>query len=147
MSNFVFFSYILKNLKSYRPYNPSLRQYPWLNNRPKRFMAHCIQKTSLAEDISNDKITQEDELDLVKSSTSGETYGVNFGSDEVLPSCSCYDWKKNLMLCKHMMALMRCRKDITWESLAPAYKNSNFFKIDVDVIKGDSSRNVRCQFR
>ena len=30
------------------------------------------------------------------------------------------------------------RNDITWESLAPAYKNSNFFKIDVDVIKGDS---------
>ena len=97
-------------------------------------MAHCIQKISLAEDISNDKITQEDELFLVKSSTSGETYRVNFGSDEVLPSCSCYDWKKNLMLCKHMMAVMRCRKDITWESLAPAYKNSNFSKMDVDVI-------------
>ena len=59
MSNFVFFSYILKNLKSsnlYRSYNPSLRHYPWLDNRPKRFVAHCIQKISLAEDISNDKI-------------------------------------------------------------------------------------------
>ena len=33
---------------------------------------------------------------------------------------------------------MLCCKDITWESLAPAYSNSNFFKIDVNVIKGDS---------
>ena len=31
------------------------------------------------------------------------------------------------------MAVMRCCKHITWESLAPAHKNSNFFKIDVDV--------------
>ena len=42
-----------------------------------------------------------------------------------------------------MMAVMRCRKDITWESLAPVYKNSNFFKIDVDVIKGDSSNGIK----
>ena len=62
---------------------------------------------------------------------------VNFGSEKVLLSCSCYDWKKNLMLFKLMMTVMRCYKDIAWESLAPAYKNSNFFKIDVDVIKGD----------
>ena len=75
-------------------------------------MAHCLQNISLVEDISNDKITQEGELFLVKSSKSGETYRVNFGSDEVLPSCFCYDWKKNLMLCKHMMAVMRCCKDI-----------------------------------
>ena len=103
-------------------------------------MTHCIQKISLAEDISNDKITQEDELLLVKSSTSGETYRVNLGSNEVLSSCSSYDWKKILMLCKHMMAITRCCKDIniTWESLAPAYENSNFLKIDVDVIKVDS---------
>ena len=101
-------------------------------------MARCIQKISLAEDILNDKITQEDELFLVKSSTSGETYHINSGSDELLPSCSCYNWKKSLMLCNHMMALMRCCKDITWESLALVYKNPNFLKIDVDVIKGDS---------
>ena len=39
-----------------------------------------------------------------------------------------------------MMAITRCCKDIniTWESLAPAYENSNFLKIDVDVIKVDS---------
>ena len=38
------------------------------------------------------------------------------------------------------MAITRCCKDIniTWELLAPAYKNSNFLKIDVDVIKVDS---------
>ena len=37
-----------------------------------------------------------------------------------------------------MMAVMQCCKDITWESLAPAYRNSNFFKIGVDVIKEHS---------
>ena len=47
------------------------------------------------------------------------------------------------MLCKHMMAVMPSCKDITWESLAPAYKNSKFLKIDVDVIKGDSSNGSK----
>ena len=74
----------MKSNNLYRSNNPSLRDYPWLHNRPKRFVAHCIQKISLAEDISNDKITQEDELFLVKSSTSGEKYRFNFGIDEVL---------------------------------------------------------------
>ena len=72
----------MKSSNLYPSFNPSLRHYPWLDNRPKRFAARCIQKISLAEDISNDKITQEDELFLVKSSTSGETYRVNFGSDK-----------------------------------------------------------------
>ena len=85
----------------------------------KDFGACCIQKILLTEDISNDKITQEDESFLVKNSTSGETHRVSFGSDEVLPSCSCYDWEKNLMLCKHIMAAMPNCKDITWESFAP----------------------------
>ena len=92
-------------------------------------MAYCVQKISLAEDISNDKIAQEDELFLAKSSISGETYRANFGSDEVLPSCSSYDWKKNLVLCKHIMAVIRCWKDIniTWESIAPEYKIPSFY--------------------
>ena len=68
----------------------------------------------------------EDESFLVKSSTSGEMYRVNFGSDEVLPSRSCYDWKKNLMLGKNIMGVMLCCKDITWELLAPAYKIPTF---------------------
>ena len=42
------------------------------------------------------------------------------------------------MLCKHMMAVIRCCKDVIRESLAPAHKNIKFFKIDVDVIRGDS---------
>ena len=36
------------------------------------------------------------------------------------------------------MAVILYCKDITWESLAPAYNNSNFLKIDVNVIKADS---------
>ena len=36
-----------------------------------------------------------------------------------------------------------CCKDITWESLAPAYNNSNFLKIYVNVIKGDSSNGSK----
>ena len=37
-----------------------------------------------------------------------------------------------------MMVVMRCSKDVTWKSRAPAYESFNFFKIDVDVIKGNS---------
>ena len=75
---------------------------------------------------------------MLKSSISGETNRVIFGSNKVLSSCSYYNWKKNLMLCKHMMEVIQCCKGITLESVAPAYKNSNFFKIDVNVIKRDS---------
>ena len=41
------------------------------------------------------------------------------------------------MLCKHIMAVMPCSIDITWQSFAAAYSSSKFFKIDVNVIKDD----------
>ena len=47
------------------------------------------------------------------------------------------------MLGNDMMAVLRCCKGITWESRTPAYRNSNFFKIDVDVIKGDSQNGSK----
>ena len=60
-----------------------MRDYAWLHNRSKRFVAHCIRK--IAEDISADKMRQEDESVLVKNSTSGGTCCVNVRSGEVLP--------------------------------------------------------------
>lgn len=42
------------------------------------------------------------------------------------------------MQCKHMMVLMRSSKDVTWKSRAPTYESFSFFKIDVDVMKGNS---------
>ena len=49
------------------------------------------------------KITAERWIVFGESSTSGKTHRVSFGSDEVLPSCFCYDWEKRLMLCKHII--------------------------------------------
>ena len=75
---------------------------------------------------------------MVKSSTSGETHRAVSVATKSCHHVPAYDWKKNLMLCKHITAVKLCRKYITWEPLAPAYNNFNFFKIDVNVIKLDS---------
>ena len=42
---------------------------------------------------------------------------------------------------------MLCCKDITWKSLAPVHNNSKIFKIDVNVIKGDSPNGGKNYYR
>ena len=47
------------------------------------------------------------------------------------------------MQCKHMMVVMRSSKDVIWKSRAPAYESFNFFKIDIYIIKGNSSNESK----
>ena len=71
----------------------------------------------------------------VKSSkANNEWYEVWFGDDCSLPWCTCHDWQKNLMPCKHMISIINNVEDITWESFSSLYKASPFFQLDMEVI-------------
>ena len=102
----------------------------------KHFSLMLYTNISLTEDLSNDKITQEDELFLVKTRHQEKrTVSVSVATKFYLHVAATIG--KKIMLCKHIMAVMPCCKDIIWESFAHAYSSSKFFKIDVNVIEGD----------
>ena len=58
------------------------------------------------------------------------TYNVYLGSDEHPPQCSCPDWRKNLLPCKHMCGILRLMAGVTWESLGSKNTDSPLFNLD-----------------
>lgn len=90
----------------YRKYKQELP--PFLKNRPREFLLHMLKRwfSSLDED-SISCLNMDTGIFLVKSESIPEkSYHVNVGSD--CPSCTCEDWYKLLLPCKHMCVILRC---------------------------------------
>ncbi|XP_065658459.1 uncharacterized protein LOC136082971 [Hydra vulgaris] len=135
-------SYVESNFKAsgyYRSYQQSLPS--WLHNRPKKFVAHCIEKLDSSKFIASNLIYKDGVVFKVKSEKNDNTYEVFFGDELRMPSCSCFDWKKNLLPCKHMLAVTTKYK-ISWDSFGTQYKNSVFLNLDFDVM---GSRTVKSE--
>ena len=64
---------------------------------------------------------------------SARFYRVTFGTDTdpaVLPSCECYDWKRNRLPCKHFFAIFTHIPKWSFEKLPGTYRNSPFLVVD-----------------
>ena len=108
---------------------------PWLNNKPKIYVQHCVEKAKLGQEIPVEKVKANGEFFFVTSMTSKDvTYEVFFGDATSYPSCKFFKWKKKLMPCKHMFAVMEHIHETSWEFFCRKYKDSAFFKIDFEVI-------------
>ena len=59
---------------------------------------------------------------------------VSLGTDCDFPKCECFEWKRTMLPCKHMLAVLETREDLNWESLSPLYRNSPFLSLDIYVI-------------
>lgn len=70
----------------------------------------------------------------VKSfSTGDKVYTVSFDVDG-MPHCDCFDWQCYHMPCKHFCAIFINYENYGWDSLATPYRDSNFFKLDADIV-------------
>ena len=70
-----------------------------------------------------------------------KVYDVNFGNDDVMPSCTCLDWRGSAFPCKHLFAIMqKYPEDWCWEKLATQYRCSPFLTLDFGgSVDGDVS--------
>ena len=58
--------------------------------------------------------------------SSGYIYTVSFGAESGIPSCSCSDWTKWQLPCKHFFALFRLVPEWSWESLPECYRKGAY---------------------
>jgi len=72
---------------------------------------------------------------------SGHRYEINFGKEtsEGMPSCTCKDWLRHQLPCKHFFAIFQHRKEWQWEQLPSEYLQSAYLSMDVD--------SIRCHFQ
>jgi len=54
----------------------------------------------------------------VSSFQGGKSYDVIINnSDANFPRCDCNDWKRNMMPCKHIIAIFTHAENVNWDSL------------------------------
>ena len=128
----------------YRSYHEKVHQWK-MNSQPNKFVKYCLDKLQLAHDIPLENIVKESGTSFkVVNSDEKSNYKVSFENSSNLPSCSCYSWKKEQVLCKHFIAVME-KFSLTWDDFGEKYRNSPFLNIDYDVFTNDVSNTMKIQ--
>ena len=67
---------------------------------------------------------------------SGEKHTIKFASEsnDRLPSCSCKDWVRWHIPCKHFFTIFREKPEWTWDSLPEKYLKSAYLSSDNEAL-------------
>ena len=113
--------YIYHNFKQsdlYRSYNPAVVP-AFLQGRPKATILHCLHRQAKSNTLTERDVTS---LEDGKFKVKGKTvHTVDFGMSVGEPSCSCKDWLKHRIPCKHFFAVFRIHPEWSWEQFPQAY--------------------------
>ncbi|XP_072142092.1 uncharacterized protein, partial [Dermacentor andersoni] len=103
---------------SYRVYHEGIPGY--LHNRPPIAVKHRMSRLHTAMCHSKEAVASGDKQGIfkAKSSVPGEFHTVDFNC----PSCSCQDFAKSKLSCKHFCAVFNNNQDFMFNSLPESYK-------------------------
>ena len=88
-------------------------------------MSEKIESTTLVNDKG--------EFSIKSQSHQTSSYRVFFGDEDNIPFCTCPDWRKTILPCKHYLAIFQYFQKWTWNSLSKNYRESPLFNIDESV--------------
>ena len=123
----MFCNYINLNVKSSSKcssYHQKVVEWDLLD-KPKKYVKHCPERISKVEQTV--QIIQRNRLFKVKSSSKEIFDQLDKYS---FPTCTCHDWRKHLMPCKHFLALFEQKTGISWNLLGDFHRKSPYFNID-----------------
>ena len=126
--------YLFQNYKQssqYRSYKKFVPTY--LHDRPHSVILHCLDRRSKSAKYALHSVHEVDnELGIFEIEKDDATrYKVNFGLQEGMPSCTCKDWLRHHIPCKHFFAVFTHKPNWSWEQLPTTYKNSAYVSMDM----------------
>ena len=133
-------TYLFNNYKQsneYRTYKDIVPDY--LQDRPRNVILHCLdrQATSMKfeeEDIEDVNLNN-GEFKTIRNSRKERNVNFGYCSPNSMPSCSCPDWEKFHLPCKHFFAIFRLRPAWTWSRLPKNYLESAYLSLDNDALR------------
>lgn len=117
----------------YRIFHASVPSY--LHNRPPAVIKHISQRLQHAAEFSASDVTPGEEHGtfIVQSQTlPGETYVVSF----IVPSCSCRDFIKHQLPCKHFCAVFSFQQGWGFDNLPESYRNGPLLTLTTGLSHG-----------
>ena len=113
-----------------RPYNSSLPKY--LHNRPVAVVKHMDRRSRASDSIPASVVKEQEVAGMFKVSSetsTGTSYNVTLGDSTNIPSCSCLDFSKCFLLCKHFFAVFK-HSTYTWDDLPEWYRSSPYLTLE-----------------
>ena len=110
----------------YRAFSSTIPKF--LQNKPRQFITHCMTRISSASEIQKDQI-----VNLENNIFKVNNYSLTLGDDNTYPDCSCIDFQRSFMPCKHFFALFS-HSGLSWEDISPLYRNSPYTNLDTDFM-------------
>jgi len=131
--------YLFQNyqqLSQYRAYKDFVPMY--LHNRPRSVIMHCLDRKAKGEKFPAHSVQdingEAGIFEVEKESGSKKTVDFGICSEENMPACTCKDWLRFHMPCKHFFAVFQHRANWQWEQLPQSYLHSAYLSTDSDAL-------------
>eukprot|EP00058_Branchiostoma_floridae_P016954 XP_002602442.1 hypothetical protein BRAFLDRAFT_117021 [Branchiostoma floridae] len=124
----------------YRKYHTDLPTY--LKDRPRGVVLHIMARLQEAQSYEQDDIVSIGPgiFQVKSSSKRGQQHTVNFGATSTnMPSCTCRDWLKHKLPCKHFCSVFNLQQEWGWEKLSAVYRDNPLFSLDSTLLSSSSS--------
>ena len=117
----------------YSMYSPVIPCF--LHNRP-RDIVHHVMRRFTGDEIDKTDVAENGykTFTVVSESCANVKHTVEFGNEEKLPHCTCKDWNKHLLPCKHICAVLKHVPGNTWDDLGTMYTSNPVLNIDHDCV-------------
>ncbi len=126
--------YLFENYRQLDIYRMPADLVPeYLKGRPRAIVKHCLTRKTKSNKFTQDSIIKDDKpgvFNIVKAN--GDRHTVTFAteSDKDMPSCTCKDWVRWQIPCKHFFAIFREVPEWSWQSLPGKYLQSAYISTD-----------------
>ena len=119
--------------EEYRSYNEIVPEF--LRSRPRPVIIHCLHRIRKGKRFKNSDIKAlEGEGLFTVQSMSSTVHSVDFGLSTGNPSCTCKDWIRFNIPCKHFFAIFEHQAKWCWDSLPDVYLQSPHLNCDKQAL-------------
>ncbi|XP_063078674.1 uncharacterized protein LOC134468731 [Engraulis encrasicolus] len=126
---------------AYRRYNTVMPGF--LHNRPRGVVTHIMERMTEAEYHTDEIVPVGDGLFNIKSASHGNGHHtVDFGCNTDAPSCTCMDWRRSKLPCKHFCAIFLKNKEWGWEKLHASYRENPLLSLDGHCLPGEGEDDI-----
>ena len=116
------------NYRQYKSFVPG-----YLHDRPRSVIKHCLERKSKSQKyVEDDTRCISDTEGVFEVKGTGKIHTVRFGTNEEEPSCTCKDWLKWKVPCKHFFGIFRFYSSWSWSSLPSSYLTSEYLTSDIE---------------
>ncbi|CAH3112593.1 unnamed protein product, partial [Pocillopora meandrina] len=113
----------------YKRYSLTLPKY--LHNKPRPFLNHCEKQIKHASEVQSKHIREEEGGNFkVQSQTDEVWYDLSFGSENIIPRCTCPDFCHTGLLCKHFFAIFDLYPMWQWDALPEKFRQNPHISLD-----------------